>query len=345
MQKVLIAGIDEKILKDLYSSVRWGNIGYETADIALSGKDALRLLRTKDYDVLICLAEDFPWEKVYENAKLYLGKVDLILLCQSEDFSVAKTAFKEGVSGLFLISEIKDPSFSKFLEDIYSRRQSSSLIAQFLSDEQVSEQIFFQLNGNNVSYFENLFDELSNSKEDKEIVRAVCVKLMGIIYDYLERQGFKNAGLQRSRSIRKLSDILYLSDVIKYTKDRYINIFQFETEKNQDYYYALTENIKEYILNNYAREVLDVPKIAERFHFSANYVNGIFKNQTGETIPSFITNLRLGKAKKLLTETKMPISEIATVVGYSRLTYFSRIFKRKYNISPIEYRNKFSDNI
>ena len=219
------------------------------------------------------------------------------------------------------------------------------MIAQFLSDEQISEQIFFQLNGNNVPYFESLFDELSKSQEDKEIVRGICIKLMGLIYDYLGSQGFKNAGFQRNSSIRKIKEIPYISDVIAYTKDRYVNIFQFETEKNLNYYHSLTENIKEYILNKYTGEALGVPKIAERFHFSPNYVNGIFKSQTGETIPSYISNLRLEKAKKLLTETKIPISEIAIMVGYSRLTYFSRIFKKKYNLSPLEYRNKISGDL
>lgn len=345
MQKALIAGIDEKILKEVYDSVRWGNAGYDAADIAMGEKEAMRLIREQDYDVLILQGEDFSWEKVYRSAENISGRVDLILLCEGEDFALAKEALKIGASGFFTYKEATKKELGKVLEDIYNRRRSSSVIAGFLSDEHISDSIFFQLNGNNVTYFEGLFQELETSREDKEVVRALCVKLMGIIYDYLEKQGFKNASLQRSSAIRKLGEMTHISDAIRYTKDRYINMFQFETEKNQDYYYALTQSIKEYILNNYAGEVLGVPKIAERFHFSANYVNGIFKSQTGETIPSYITNLRLGKAKKLLTETKIPVSEIATEVGYSRLTYFSRIFKKKYNISPNEYRNKFSKEL
>ncbi len=343
MLKALLTGIDEEILKDVYNIVRWGNLGYDTVDLAFGEKDALKLVKSCDYDLLICLAEDFSWEKVCKSAKQCLGKTDLILLCKNEGVAVAKQAFSYGATGFFAVKDVKGKEFSALLEDIYSRRRNASLIGQFLCDEHIAEQIYFQLNGNNVQYFESLFDELSKNMADKEIVRAVCVKLIGIIYDYLESRGFKNAGVQRITSIKRLGEIPYLPDAIKYTKDRYINMFQFETEKNQNYYYSITENIKKYIINNYAGESLDVPKIAERFHFSANYINGIFKSQTGETIPSFITNLRLGEAKKLLTGTKIPISEIATIVGYSRLTYFSRIFKRKYNISPNEYRNKFSE--
>ncbi len=344
MQKALIAGIDEKILNELYSSVPWGNSGYSTVDIAVSNKQALTAVREKDYDVLILFTEEFPWTEIYESAKNILGKVDLILICQKEDFALAEEAFEHGATGLFSVTNMTGESFPKLLESIYSRRRSSSIIAQFISDEQISEQIYFQLNGNNIPYFESLFRALAMSQEDKEIIRSICVKLTGIIYEYLEQQGFKNAEHQKNSSIKRIGEIPYISDVVNYTKNRYINIFQFETEKKRNYYSALTENIKEYILSNYTGEMLGVPKIAERFHFSANYINGIFKSQTGETIPSYITNLRLNRAKKLLTETKIPVSEIALIVGYSRLTYFSRIFKRKYNISPNEYRNKFSGN-
>ncbi len=344
MLKVIIAGASEKDLKELYSSVKWEETGCEAADISVGEKDTLSRVKGCDYDVLICFEENFRWESICKTAKEYLGHTDLILLCKNKSFALAEQALRAGATGIFAASDIKSGEISGLLKEIYQRRKNSLLISQFFFDEQITEQIYFHLNGNDAAYFEELFDKLGALKEDKEIIRAVCVKLMGILYDYLEHRGFKNAGLQRGSSVRKIGEIPYISEVIKYAKDRYINIFQFETEKNQDYYSALTQSIKEYILNNYAGTVLDVPKIAERFHFSANYINGIFKGQTGETIPSFITNLRLGRAKKLLTETKMPISEISAIVGYSRLTYFSRIFKRKYNISPIEYRNKFSEN-
>ncbi len=343
MQKVLVAGIDEKILNELYMQIGWGNAGYDAPDLALSEAAALSAIKRTDYDVIVMLADGLLWERIYKAATARSGRVDLILLSFEPGAELYRAAVELSAAGIFEVGEIKSKRFLSVLENIYGRRRSSSLVASFISDENISEQIYFQLNGNNATYFGSLFDELSVLQEDKEVVRAVCIKLMGIIYDYLERQGFKNAPLQRSGAIHKIGEMKHIFDVIKYTKECYINMFRFETEKNQDYYYALTKSIKEYILSNYEGEALGVPKIAERFHFSPNYVNGIFKSQMGETIPSYITNLRLGRAKKLLTETKMPISEIASCVGYSRITYFSRIFKKKYNISPNEYRNKFSE--
>ena len=118
MQKALVAGNDKKIISKVLSSVMWGNVGYERPDTATIDKTAIQMLRKKDYDVLIFLADNFPWEKIYKTARSQLGKVDLILLCQNEDFSLAKTAFDCGASGLFTFSEIKEKNFPKLLDDI-----------------------------------------------------------------------------------------------------------------------------------------------------------------------------------------------------------------------------------
>lgn len=343
MLKALIAGKDKNICSAVLESVQWEKRGY-AAEIAAGEKAALEAAGRSDIDVLIAAADKFPWKRLYAGVKSISGNVDVILICGNEKYETAKEALEVHASGIVLASELKGKRLHKILDEIYNRRQSSTEIAWILSDENASEQVYYEFNGNNILYFENLFGDLMACRADKEFIKAVCLKLIGMIYDYLENQGFKNAAIQRSSAIRRASEMTHISQIIQYTRDRYMNIFQFETEKNQDYYYVISESIKEYIKNNYSVEAIGVPKIAERFHFSANYVNGIFKEQTGETIPSYISNLRLNKARQLLVETGEPISEIAIKVGYSRPTYFSRIFKRKYNLSPIEYRNKFSKN-
>ena len=340
MLNLLIAG-NKKACSAVFSAVEWEKAGYTSPITATNESSAAAAMEENDFDVLIAIADgNFPWQKILNRTRNISGQVDVILISSDMTPALAQSAVESGAAGLLF--DIQGKRLGEILSGIYNRKRSSKELIRILSDSNISEDIFYHLNGNDVPYFEDMFQSLRDCGESKEFIRAVCEKLMGIIYSYLDDQGFKNAGLQRTSAIHSLSELNHISDVIDFTRARYINIFQFETEKNQDYYYALSESIKEYIKNNFTGEALGVPKIAERFHFSANYINGIFKSQVGETIPSYISNLRLSYAKKLLTETKEPISEIAVKVGYSRVTYFSRIFKRKYNISPIEYRNKFS---
>ncbi|MCR5284471.1 MAG: response regulator [Treponema sp.] len=71
---------------------------------------------------------------------------------------------------------------------------------------------------------------------------------------------------------------------------------------------------------------------------SSFYLSKLFKEEKGETFINFISDKRLEKSRKLLSETNLSIKEITAEVGYNDQNYFSRIFKNKYGISPKEYR-------
>ena len=64
-----------------------------------------------------------------------------------------------------------------------------------------------------------------------------------------------------------------------------------------------------------------------------------FRNMTGTTPIQYILDLRLDYAKDLLIETDLPISQISEKCGFSDPFYFSRCFKKRYSLSPREYRD------
>lgn len=72
-----------------------------------------------------------------------------------------------------------------------------------------------------------------------------------------------------------------------------------------------------------------------KFHFLRT-----FKQVYGATPYQYIMRIRLDRAKQLLQETTMPISDIAAIVGYEDLSVFSRSFKRRYSYQPVACRNR-----
>ena len=64
-----------------------------------------------------------------------------------------------------------------------------------------------------------------------------------------------------------------------------------------------------------------------------------FKTTHGRTVADFIRNVRLEKAEELIKTTDLNISEIVYTIGLSSSSYFSKIFKLKYNCSPKDYAN------
>lgn len=100
--------------------------------------------------------------------------------------------------------------------------------------------------------------------------------------------------------------------------------------------------ILDYISEHYT-ETITIEELAEILHFSPQYFMRFFKKYTGMTCLDYINDYRLNTAVKLLLETKRAISEIAAEVGLGNVSYFNRLFKRKYEITPREFRKKWSD--
>ncbi|MFR2794016.1 MAG: response regulator [Eisenbergiella sp.] len=99
----------------------------------------------------------------------------------------------------------------------------------------------------------------------------------------------------------------------------------------------VTEDIITYI-KKHLDEDLSLQQLAEKVHFSANYLSAQIKSKTGLSYISYLTGLRTDMACQLLTETDLKVLEIAQRCGYRDSSYFNRIFCRKCGISPEQYR-------
>lgn len=101
--------------------------------------------------------------------------------------------------------------------------------------------------------------------------------------------------------------------------------------------YDAVEDIISYIKKHFTEEI-SLQQLADRVHFSTNYLSAQLKKKTGMTYVSYITWLRTEMACKLLTETNLRVMDVAARCGYKDSSYFNRIFCRKYGISPEQYR-------
>ena len=78
-------------------------------------------------------------------------------------------------------------------------------------------------------------------------------------------------------------------------------------------------------------------------YLSADHLARIFKKETGETLVKYITDKRINASKELLSETKTPIAQVASEVGYDNYSYFTKIFKEKIGVSPGDYIKQHTD--
>lgn len=102
----------------------------------------------------------------------------------------------------------------------------------------------------------------------------------------------------------------------------------------------LIDYIKAFVQNNY-REPLTVQSIANYFGYNKAYLSNLFSNEVKMTLTQYINNIRLEAARQNLLTTTKTMKEIAYENGFTDEKYFSRIFSRKYQLSPREYRKKY----
>ena len=105
------------------------------------------------------------------------------------------------------------------------------------------------------------------------------------------------------------------------------------------------ENVKDdrlitmlnYIQANYQTVTLE--DMANVFHLSTPYISKYIKDKSGKTFGEHVTQVRLKRAKTLLKNGNMTVENISYAIGYPNAEHFIRVFKKAFNMTPIQYRN------
>ncbi len=83
---------------------------------------------------------------------------------------------------------------------------------------------------------------------------------------------------------------------------------------------------------------ITLPDISAAVHLSKDYIAHIFKKELGKPIVDYVNGRRMQIAKNMIGEGKYSLVEISDKLGYTSYSYFSRVFKHYYGVSPIKYK-------
>lgn len=96
--------------------------------------------------------------------------------------------------------------------------------------------------------------------------------------------------------------------------------------------------IMNYVQANYIDITLD--DLAEKFFLSKPYLSKYIKEKSGMTFGDLVKKIRMKKAKTLLKSSNMTVENIAMSVGYQNVEHFNRLFKKAYDMTPMQFRNQ-----
>lgn len=108
------------------------------------------------------------------------------------------------------------------------------------------------------------------------------------------------------------------------------------TEAQQHFQDEILEGILAYIKKMICSPIT-IEELCSKFAISRSSLQTLFKNNLNTSPKKYINDLKLSKSKELIKENKYTISEIAFMLGFNSIHYFSRAFTQHYEISPSEY--------
>lgn len=169
------------------------------------------------------------------------------------------------------------------------------------------------------------------SEKEKEIITTVI----------------QNIEQESHRAIDKFTQeiiIAQLEALLSYSDRFYQRQFITRKMANHQVLDKLNSLLNDYF-NGSLIEKNGLPKVtflADRLNVSPHYLSGLLRSLTGLNTQQHIHLKLIEKAKELLSTTSLTVSEIAYTLGFEQIQSFSKLFKAKTNVSPLEFRQSFN---
>jgi AraC-like DNA-binding protein len=106
----------------------------------------------------------------------------------------------------------------------------------------------------------------------------------------------------------------------------------------------VTRNVRAIVHKHFANQQLCLDLIAKKLGLTPTYIGRVFKRETGSTILHYIVNVRMMRAEERLRTSDLTVGELAAATGFSSPSYFHRVFKRHFGVTPSEYRSEHRSN-
>lgn len=189
-------------------------------------------------------------------------------------------------------------------------------------------------------WFQELFEDLFTRKYyQKEQVYTLMTSLLTAVYRQYP-QGYdllpEVAGEEQIQPF--LLGMESLQEIREFT-ERLLGKLEEQGEELSGYGRVI-RGVLDYVAEHYGEEDLSIARIAEQLHFSPAYLNVLFKQERKVTLKQYLNNYRLEKAKRLLDQEYLKITEIAEKCGYANANYFAKVFREAVGMTPVEYRNR-----
>ncbi|MBQ8814783.1 MAG: response regulator [Lachnospiraceae bacterium] len=340
MLQVLLVDDDVNMLDLLRMLVPWEKYGYEIMGSVQNGKDALSLIMKTMPDLIITDVKMPVMDGLSfcSNVRQLRDDIPIILLSAYEDMETARLALKFNVTEYMLkpLTPQNIDLLCQILQELAHNYEQQTFFSSICSIPNRQKEITARLKASDSEWFQKFFATFTNCTSIPfQAIQATCFVMVRLLYT-----GFPNASIliaEQNDAISQCTTKLEMVSLIAELYNQVINTYS-KKPLSADYQKNIFQQIYNYTNKNYMLPDCGVAMISERFHFSPDHINRLFHRYTGETLNAYINKKKMEYALELLKNPKLSINEVASLSGFQNQNYFSRVFRKKMQITPTEYR-------
>lgn len=187
----------------------------------------------------------------------------------------------------------------------------------------------------NKDIFDANFINLNEMRAIKELIRKSqrSIQFTGKSRKILGDQIIK---VFRLKGIKRIVELIILLDMMAKTKEYKIHTSEGYSRTINTFDFFRFNNVYEYLIRNFTKPI-KLREISEKANICPTAFCRYFKKHTGRTFVSFLNEVRIGYACKLLIEEERPVNIACIESGFNNLAHFNKLFKRIFNLSPTDY--------
>lgn len=351
---------DEPWNRDILRNLgTWDELGMVVAGEAEDGGEAIRLVEQHQPHIIITDMR-MPGKdgvELLQTLSAQYPHIKVIVVSGYDDFNYAKHAIRHRAAD-YLLKPVNPDELNNVLakckrelEKTESGPESWEPYPSAFSGEfsLFQQQARLRFNDLNVQGLHELFGQLQHRLDTSDIRRPqqlgrVAYELQTLLGELCVSNGLCEqpvaAVLPPPTALASITSAVdWISAPYYSSLEQLIAQRKFKNKLNLD-------EVKQYI-EQHCMEMITLEQLAQIFFVSKEYLSKVFKKEYGVNVTDYIVQLRMARAKEWVLDDQIPFKHIAEMTGYEDVSYFYRVFKKHFGISPGEMRKgqpRKSDN-
>ncbi len=350
MFRVLVIDDEFYAVKGIIDGIEWGKLDVSEVFEAYHAREAKAILGKVPIDLIICdinMPEENGLE-LLEWAKTQYPELEAVFLTCHTDFSYVRKALQLGSCDYLLkpvIYEEMEEVLRKNFERILRKRSNQQNMESFKKYYGIEEQWKNLLGTGDKENVDSLIQQtmelISSRNDNRGTLTKIYQTILQIAVYVLNKKDINLDHLNRLQLSLEGHEITCTDEQFKqWMKDVIAVVCGNTSDTNRIQKNSIVTELQKYIQQNLSKK-LTREDLSEYVHLNESYLSRLFHKETGMSLSDYILQERMKKARELISETDKPIYGIANQLCYDNFSYFAKMFKKVYNITPQEYRKKY----